>query len=190
MPERKREKDWTTGLIYFRARWYDPVTARFISKDPIGIAGGHNQYAAFGNNPINRTDSLGLYDADMTPGDATDGYGGKLGYYDVDVHGDSSGHFSDGNNPLSPEQVYQQMKSDCYKDGTPINLVACNAGLTGGDAQKLANLAKAKVNASTGVVTISMSPQFVWGDKVLKYKYTQTTDGKWVTVKPKSCGER
>lgn len=44
----------------FRARWYDPETGRWLSKDPIGIAGGLNQYVAFGNNPVNFVDPSGL----------------------------------------------------------------------------------------------------------------------------------
>ncbi len=27
------------GLIYFRARWYDPNTGRWLSKDPMGNRG-------------------------------------------------------------------------------------------------------------------------------------------------------
>ena len=56
----RREYSWKTGLYYFRARWYDPVTGRFLSKDPIGISGGLNQYVFCGNNPLNFTDPLGL----------------------------------------------------------------------------------------------------------------------------------
>ena len=55
-----REYSWRTGLYYFRARWYDPVTGRFLSKDPIGIAGGLNQYVACENNPVSYTDPYGL----------------------------------------------------------------------------------------------------------------------------------
>jgi hypothetical protein len=29
------ETDWNTGLIYFRARWYNPETGRWLSKDEI-----------------------------------------------------------------------------------------------------------------------------------------------------------
>jgi RHS repeat-associated protein len=54
-----REMDWDTGLIYFRARWYSPETGRFISKDPIGIAGGLNLYAFCANNPVNFSDPMG-----------------------------------------------------------------------------------------------------------------------------------
>lgn len=55
-----REWDAEAGLYYYRARYYDPKTGRFISKDPIGFAGGINLYAYVGNNPINRIDPFGL----------------------------------------------------------------------------------------------------------------------------------
>jgi len=55
-----REYSWETGLYYFRARWYDPITGRWLSKDPIGISGGLNQYVAFNNNPVNFVDPDGL----------------------------------------------------------------------------------------------------------------------------------
>lgn len=55
-----REYDWDTGFYYFRARWYDPDTGRWLSKDPIGISGGLNQYVFCGNNPVNRIDPSGL----------------------------------------------------------------------------------------------------------------------------------
>jgi RHS repeat-associated protein len=55
-----REYDFATGLYYFRARWYDPISARWLSKDPIGISGGLNMYAFCGNNSVNKTDPLGL----------------------------------------------------------------------------------------------------------------------------------
>jgi len=35
-----REWDKETGLYYYRARYYDPIEGRFISKDPIGFGGG------------------------------------------------------------------------------------------------------------------------------------------------------
>jgi RHS repeat-associated protein len=51
-----REYDGETGLYYYRARYYGPLDGRFISRDPIGLAGGINQYAYTGNSPINRKD--------------------------------------------------------------------------------------------------------------------------------------
>jgi hypothetical protein len=43
-----------------RARWYDPQTGRFVSEDPIGLAGGINPYAYAANSPVNFTDPFGL----------------------------------------------------------------------------------------------------------------------------------
>lgn len=57
-----RELDPSTGLYYVRARWYDQTLARFISEDPIGLAGGMNTYAYVGNDPVNRRDPSGLTD--------------------------------------------------------------------------------------------------------------------------------
>ncbi len=55
-----REYDYDTALYYFRARWYEPETGRWLSPDPIGISGGLNLYAFCGNDPINYVDPSGL----------------------------------------------------------------------------------------------------------------------------------
>jgi hypothetical protein len=52
-------------MLYYRARWYDPQVGRFISEDPIGLAGGINWYSYVRNNPINRRDPHGLYESDV-----------------------------------------------------------------------------------------------------------------------------
>jgi RHS repeat-associated protein len=49
------------GLYYYRARYYMPGIARFISEDPIGWTSGQtNNYAYVGGNPISYRDPLGL----------------------------------------------------------------------------------------------------------------------------------
>jgi len=58
-----RELDSATGMMYYRARWYDPEQARFITQDPIGFGGGMNFYAYVGNSPLNATDPSGLMPA-------------------------------------------------------------------------------------------------------------------------------
>jgi RHS repeat-associated protein len=60
-----RERDPDTGLLYYRARFYDPQLGRFISEDPIGLAGGINSFAYVGNNPQNAKDPSGLYEIDV-----------------------------------------------------------------------------------------------------------------------------
>lgn len=60
-----RERDLDTGLLYYRARFYDPQLGRFISEDPIGFGGGINQFAYVSNSPQNATDPSGLYEIDV-----------------------------------------------------------------------------------------------------------------------------
>jgi len=56
-----REFDSETGLYYYRARYYDPATGRFLGEDPIGFAGsGSNFYAYVGNSVTNFRDPSGL----------------------------------------------------------------------------------------------------------------------------------
>ncbi|RKY40027.1 MAG: hypothetical protein DRP85_09390, partial [Candidatus Makaraimicrobium thalassicum] len=47
-------------LYYYRARYYDPTTQRFLSQDPIGFnSGDFNFYRYVGNSPGNFTDPSG-----------------------------------------------------------------------------------------------------------------------------------
>jgi RHS repeat-associated protein len=51
--------DTDTGLIYLRARAYDPATAQFLSVDPLASVTGA-PYAYGGDNPLNNGDRTGL----------------------------------------------------------------------------------------------------------------------------------
>jgi RHS repeat-associated protein len=48
------------GLLYMRARYYNPYLCRFISADPSGFAGGLNHYAYANGNPVSLLDPFGL----------------------------------------------------------------------------------------------------------------------------------
>ncbi|WP_177313896.1 RHS repeat-associated core domain-containing protein, partial [Burkholderia ubonensis] len=54
-----QQVDEETGLHYNRYRYYDPASGRFVSKDPIGLAGGLNAYQ-YAPNPVKWIDPLGL----------------------------------------------------------------------------------------------------------------------------------
>jgi RHS repeat-associated protein len=54
------EYDAETGLYYMGARFYDPSIGRFITPDPIGLAGGSNVYQYCHNDPVNFVDPSGL----------------------------------------------------------------------------------------------------------------------------------
>ncbi len=47
-------------LINLNARMYDPITTRFLSPDPKGLAAGPNPYAYAANNPLTYKDPTGL----------------------------------------------------------------------------------------------------------------------------------
>ncbi|MBI4689534.1 MAG: DUF2778 domain-containing protein [Nitrospirae bacterium] len=53
--------DTETGTNYNYFRDYNPITGRYIERDPIGSAGGINSYI-YANNPVNWIDRWGLYE--------------------------------------------------------------------------------------------------------------------------------
>jgi RHS repeat-associated protein len=55
-----RELDSQTGLMFYRARWYDPSQGRFVTEDPSGYQSGLNLYSYVGNNPLGWIDPTGL----------------------------------------------------------------------------------------------------------------------------------
>lgn len=55
-----------SGLIYMRARYFNPYLMRFVNADPIGFDGGMNWYAYAGGNPISNIDPVGLSETSAT----------------------------------------------------------------------------------------------------------------------------
>jgi RHS repeat-associated protein len=51
---------FATGLYYYGYRYYDPMTGRWPSRDPIEEKGGVSLYGFVGNDGINKNDKLGL----------------------------------------------------------------------------------------------------------------------------------
>ena len=88
------------GLYYYRARYYMPGNARFMSEDPIGwFSGQTNNDAYVGGDPIGFRDPSGL--------DAT-GDGGP------DPHPDG----------IDPDPDFNKLKKRCY-DKCDIDLTGC-----------------------------------------------------------------
>lgn len=52
-------EDTESGFVYYGHRYYDPTTGRWLSRDPIGEAGGLNLYGFVGNDPVNAVDTDG-----------------------------------------------------------------------------------------------------------------------------------
>jgi RHS repeat-associated protein len=55
------------GLLYMRARYYNPYLCRFINADPVGFGGGLNWYAYGNGNPVSLVDPFGLDAYDSNP---------------------------------------------------------------------------------------------------------------------------
>jgi len=59
------EENDTSGLVYLRARYYDPTTGRFISRDPYPMRAADtqtiNRYVYVKNNPTNYVDPSGEF---------------------------------------------------------------------------------------------------------------------------------
>ena len=59
----------TPRVAYYGYRYYDPVTGRWPSRDPIQERGGVNLYRFVENSPKDRNDKLGLLIMPPRPGD-------------------------------------------------------------------------------------------------------------------------
>lgn len=51
--------DTEAGLLFLRARFYDPTAGQFLQRDPDGMVASVNAYAGFSNNPVGMRDPVG-----------------------------------------------------------------------------------------------------------------------------------
>jgi RHS repeat-associated protein len=54
-----RESDAETGLYFYRTRYYDPTTGRFLDEDRIAFLAGSNFYTYVENDPVGWADPAG-----------------------------------------------------------------------------------------------------------------------------------
>lgn len=57
--------DAESGLLYYGHRYYNPDTARWIGRDPMGEDAGNHLYRFANNDGVNRTDYLGLIEVEQ-----------------------------------------------------------------------------------------------------------------------------
>ncbi|WP_422085989.1 RHS repeat-associated core domain-containing protein [Variovorax sp.] len=102
--------DEETGLHYNRYRYYDPLSGRFASSDPIKLSGGFNLHL-FATNPIGWIDPLGLAGRKITQTPRIEDGNHKEGWQHIDER-----HIT-GNSPDGP--------GDLFAPGTTRAQVQC-----------------------------------------------------------------
>jgi RHS repeat-associated protein len=145
--------DAETGLHYNRHRYYDPACGRYVSRDPLGLAGGRNLHVYVGNNPVRGIDPLGLADINLFPTSETirtsaENIPRPQGAFMVGGHGNQNVMVDGSHNPISPQQMAARIKAHpSYTDGQHVVLLSCNTG-NGTDpyAKKLATELNAPVS--------------------------------------------
>jgi len=55
----RRRHDAESGLLYFRARHYDPQRGHWLQRDPLGFKDSANAHESFVSNPVHFLDPLG-----------------------------------------------------------------------------------------------------------------------------------
>ncbi|HKM66805.1 MAG TPA: RHS repeat-associated core domain-containing protein [Candidatus Acidoferrum sp.] len=127
-----RESDTETGLYYYRARYYDPQTGRFLAEDPFRFLAGPDFYSYVRNSPLSFIDPTGLQEY-------PNNFVGPLpptGYHSSDVTLTSCGripphppwvsidnNISDARKHWNPWWFYDQVKTDGpwdFKQWNPV----------------------------------------------------------------------
>lgn len=129
-----------SGLYYLRARYYDPTTAQFLSRDPM-VATTRSPYAYVGGNPLNATDpsgECGLWGNDTCLGDAA-GAAGNVIHGAVsavcdgatDVGSCASNNYNDflRGNSYVRQNAGLASGAFCFIPGTQLACLASDAGL-------------------------------------------------------------
>jgi RHS repeat-associated protein len=141
-----REYSFKTGLYFFRSRYYDPITGRWLSKDRIGIAGGLNQYVFCRNNPVNRRDPFGLVDLNLFDKNSTswkkaNGYNIQS-VYTVAGHGkwanpnDKIADVIGDSKEFTAKELVDKMYKQGYRDGQDVWIITCNSAKKGRSGKK------------------------------------------------------
>lgn len=175
--------DTATGLLYYDARWYDPLLGRFVAEDPSGFgAGDANLSRMVGNSFPNGTDPSGLDEDsgyDESPTGYWNGVGRVFGGYWVAAKSTVGGLYTLGRHPIDsakgigsaiahPVDTTKAICNDVYNKSGSLEGQGELVGdvligvLTGGSVkaakeaarlQKIARLAKAAEKASEAADT-------------------------------------
>ena len=146
-PQKTSRKHALGGVIpYYGYRWYDPVTGRWPSRDPIEENGGVNVYRFASNDPLSFADIYGL---------ALYAFDGTNNNKDIDL-----GRHADKNGPTNVAILYDIYKSERkhYEHGVGTKWEGLFGGAFGlGGQQRTRSMLKAlKANIKAGDCTVDI----------------------------------
>jgi RHS repeat-associated protein len=157
-------------------RIYQPVVARWLSRDPLMETGGINLYGYVSNSPIISSDRLGLA-ADLIilpPGDATapfaEGLKSPSDVFIFVAHGNQNAVYGEDGMPLKLGILAARiMKLEKFKEAKKIIFLPSNTGNPSGDGgpsigQRMADVFKKLVEAPNGFTTRGSHPSPILGD--------------------------
>ncbi len=181
-------EDMETGLSYNRARYYDAAAARYISPDPMGLAGGANAYR-YGKNPLRYIDPYGETLINIT-GDRQDAPD-RSGWLVMQTHGNEQGARTSPGRGLGagfcrdPRAFAQFLRDSGHQPGQPVILVACYTGASDNGqepfAQRLSRELGVPVRAPNGHLVPSALP---WGRDIITPHGGEAGSGHWVEFRP------
>jgi RHS repeat-associated protein len=178
------------GLLYMRARYYNPYLCRFLNPDPSSFKGGLNHYAYANGNPVSYRDPSGLgavggnntlswlTGASATPGDLSNPFG-------IGTGGNSSSSYQTTSTALNIAGVVQfgvengsgNAVVGLYTDAATSSGLYFNSSFWGGnqyvDTMRISELAHAAgpilfgatvLNDVYGAATQQVSPLEAGGD--------------------------
>jgi RHS repeat-associated protein len=127
-----REFDSETGLYFYRARYHDASTGRFLSEDPMGFEASFNFYPYTLNRPTNFRDPDGMDIAVIENGPTN---GNPLGHTAIAISG--QGVYSFGNNTKCGSSLADYLHREAPRRNTVIYIIRTTPAQ---DAAALADL--------------------------------------------------
>ena len=133
--------DAETGLWYNGFRDYDATIGRYVQSDPIGIRGGINTYAYGDNDPITRTDVLGLQSRGVLRTGNQSAWAGSDVRYTGTYDSDRPLESAYGPRPITAHKILAGILQayvalSLAKDGSESRPDNCPAGTLGMDKAK------------------------------------------------------
>jgi RHS repeat-associated protein len=149
---------------YYRARYYEPRSARFISEDPAHAHPGLGPYTYGSNAPTTTIDPLGLVDLNLFMSDGPEAFYYEAaqrepsppGVFTVAGHGSSTSVLEQTLWDLSARDLKGRICAKGYRCDKVVRLMVCSVGQSK-YPQELANL------LGTGVVVEATSGAVNWG---------------------------